>query len=61
MKELMKSIESAIVVAVECIEAIENGDVKTPEQIENNAEVAKDFLQEALCNFAQLCNMVEVK
>ncbi|UYO63433.1 hypothetical protein LNN31_03030 [Acetobacterium wieringae] len=59
MKELMKSIESAIVAAE--LRVIGARECDTETEMYQNLEFAQDSLQEALCNFAKLCNMVEVK
>lgn len=60
MKELMKSIESAIVAAGQCVSEA-HYDCTTEEESFQNLTHAEDMLEEALCNFAKLCNMVEVK
>lgn len=60
MKELMKNIESAIVAAEKCVSEA-HYDCTKQEDVNENLHYAEMMLQEALCNFAQLCNMVEVK
>lgn len=59
MKELMKSIESAIVAAELRVKYAQ--ECVTETEMHQNLESAQDLLEEALCDFAQLCNMVEVK
>lgn len=61
MIELMKNIEAALILSVDLAEAIKNGVAKKNGLVENNAVVIVDCLDETLDNFAQLCNMVEVK
>ncbi|MDI3536513.1 MAG: hypothetical protein PWR12_697 [Eubacteriaceae bacterium] len=56
----MKNIEKSIIDAEDLMLAIQNG-VATGEMIKNNAEVAHDFLESALFDFADLCNMVKEK
>ncbi|MBC3804577.1 hypothetical protein GH808_09055 [Acetobacterium fimetarium] len=60
MEELMKSIESAIVAAEKCVS---EAHYDCTDQTDGNEQLyyAELMLQEALCNFAQLCNMVEVQ
>ncbi|MBC3797159.1 hypothetical protein [Acetobacterium tundrae] len=56
INKLAKNIEDAIVAAEDCVEAIRNGAASTDEMVKNNAEVAHDFLESAMFDFADLCN-----
>lgn len=59
MKELMKSIETAIVAAE--LRVIGARECDTETEMYQNLEFAQDWLQDALCDFAKLCNMIEVQ
>lgn len=60
MKELMKSIETGLAAVEQCIEDA-HYNITDANKIHEELTWAETMLQDALCDFAKLCNMIEVQ